>query len=158
MIDDSLKDKLANMVAERVRDIGTEQGRIPFDTGDLRKSINVTNEGIGEYSVGSTLPYAAAVHDGRKETTIKPNLGWNPPHGDRKSTDPQKARLRFMIGGKIVFARQVKQPAREGKPFLREAAQEVRNAGFDFLVPTLTEQLSEDILQNLKNIHVEIKL
>ncbi len=148
-------DQIALMIAERVRDKATKQGRIPFDTGDLRKSICTELIGAGMAAVGSNLSYARAVHDGRKALTIRPNVQKNPPLGDRKHRDMKKARLKFHLGGKTVFARQVFQPARVGRPFFQEAIDEVSASGFDFLMPRLIQDLGHEIA---KAVVKEIKL
>lgn len=119
------QDQIALSIAERVRDKGTEQGRIPFLTGDLRKSIQVEHVGLGRATVGSNLNYARPVHDGRPAMTIKPKKG---------------KFLRFVIDGKEIFAKQVNQPARKGKPFLAEAINEIDNEGYDFLDSLLERQ------------------
>lgn len=87
----------------------------PVDTGLLRASgrLDLASD-RGALVVGSvtyTAKYAAAVHDGRRALTIKAKR----PGG----------RLKFTIGGRTVFARQVHQPARAGRPFLSAALREV---------------------------------
>jgi hypothetical protein len=88
----------------------------PVDTGLLRATgkMNVGSRGsvvIGQ--VEYTANYAMAVHEGRRAITIRP-----------KSNDP-RARLRFKVGGKWVYAREVHQKARRGRPFLADALREV---------------------------------
>lgn len=85
----------------------------PVDTGLLRASgqSNVSVGGLvvtGE--VKYTARYAAAVHEGRRALTIRAKGG---------------GRLRFVIDGRVVFAREVHQPARAGRPFLKTALVEV---------------------------------
>lgn len=88
---------------------------VPVDTGNLRASgqMNLgTDRGslvIG--GVSYTAEYAAAVHEGRRALTIRPRR----PGG----------RLRFTVGGRVVYARQVHQPARAGRPYLAQALREV---------------------------------
>lgn len=152
-------DQIALMIAEMVRDKATKQGRIPFDTGDLRKSIYTELIGTGMAAVGSNLSYARAVHDGRKALTIRPNVQKNPPLGDRKHQDMKKARLKFQLGGKTVFARQVFQPARVGRPFLQEAIDEVAGTGYDFLMPRLIKDLGDELAKALRgNLKVTFDL
>lgn len=86
----------------------------PVDTGNLRagRRSGVTDRGL--QVVGHvTYPavYALAVHEGRRALTIRPTR----PGG----------RLKFKVGGRTVFAREVHQPARAGRPWLRQALQEV---------------------------------
>lgn len=85
----------------------------PVDTGLLRASgkMNVADRGllvVGE--VEYTARYAAAVHEGRRALTIRAK---------------GNGRLRFVVDGRVVYARQVHQPARAGRPFLRTALEEV---------------------------------
>lgn len=195
--------KQALRIAERLRDKATEQGRIPFDRGDLRKSIKAYRLGAGKAAVGSVLPYARAVHDGRGRVIIIPNLDRNPPLGKRKlyigsgpgddvkpkkkkkaakkslakrikakikkifkkkkakkkpgAAPPKKeapgkkkkmskeeyfprARLKFEIGGRTVFARIVRQPPRRGRPFIQEGAKEMDREGYAWMLPGLEKE------------------
>jgi hypothetical protein len=86
----------------------------PVDTGLLRatRRSNVRQAGtsvIGE--VAYTADYAAAVHNGRRALTIR-----------SKSGGPK---LKFTVGGRTVYTRVVRQPARKGRPFLTTALREV---------------------------------
>lgn len=85
----------------------------PVDTGYLR-ATGQSNVGVrGLVVVGEvkyTANYAAAVHEGRRALTIRAKGG---------------GRLRFVVDGRVVFAREVHQPARAGRPFLRTALEEV---------------------------------
>jgi hypothetical protein len=85
----------------------------PVDTGYLRATgkMNVGDRGltiVGE--VEYTANYAAAVHEGRRALTIKAK---------------GNGRLKFVVDGRTVYARQVHQPARAGRPFLSTALREV---------------------------------
>jgi hypothetical protein len=96
----------------------------PVDTGNLRASgkMSVGERGltvIGE--VAYTADYAAAVHEGRRALTIRAKR----PGG----------KLKFTIGGRTIYATQVHQPARAGRPFLRTALQEV--AGVEGFLVTI---------------------
>ena len=89
----------------------------PVDTGYLRGTgkMNVGPRGstyVGE--VEYTAEYAAAVHNGRRALTIRPRRAGG--------------RLRFVVNGRTVYARQVHQPARSGRPFLASALREVAGA------------------------------
>lgn len=104
------------------RTLNRSQVLCPVDTGNLRASgqSNVTTAGlvvIGE--VVYTARYAAAVHEGRRALTIKARR----PGG----------MLKFTVDGRTVYARQVHQPARAGRPFLSTALAEVA-AGEGFTV------------------------
>lgn len=87
----------------------------PVDTGNLRASgrMDMARE-AGALVIGGVsyqAEYAAAVHDGRRAVVIRPKR----PGG----------RLKFSVGGRTVYARQVRQPARAGRPFLAQALREV---------------------------------
>ena len=150
-------DRIVLMIAERIREKSTKKNRIPFVSGDLRKSIQVEHIGEGKATVGSNLIYARAVHDGRPAMTIKPNVAKNPPRGNRTHKNKKKARLRFTIGGKIIFAKSVKLPAMRGQPFLRKAVNEMSMEGYQFLLPVLKREVSEEVAEKIvKNIKFNI--
>ncbi len=152
-------DRIVLLIAERLRDKATAHGRIPFESGDLRKSIQVEHIGKGKAVVGSNLVYARAVHDGRPAITIRPNVAKNPPRGKRKHNDPKRARLRFNIGGKTVFAKKVDQSARPGNPFLRDAAEEMVHEGFDWLEPVLADEVGEAMVKEIsKRIKLKVEI
>lgn len=131
-----ISSQIALQVAERVRDVATNQDLIPFLSGDLRKSIFAFLVSPGEASVGSNLSYARAVHDGRKALTIKPKnkkvLAWKGPDG------------------KMIFAKKVFQPAREGRPFLLNAISIIEGENFAFLDKLLLAHYSEEITAHIK--------
>src|SRR5688572_26985382 len=79
----------------------------PVDTGNLRASGSMSVGSRGAVVVGEVVysaRYAAAVHEGRRALTIKARR----PGG----------KLKFIVGGRTVYATQVHQPARAGRPFL----------------------------------------
>jgi hypothetical protein len=85
----------------------------PVDTGRLRASGRMKvvvrargPRGVVEYPVN----YAAAVHDGSAPHIIKARR--------RKS-------LKFEMNGQTVYAKAVRHPGSQGRPFLRQAGQEV---------------------------------
>lgn len=83
----------------------------PVDTGRLRSSISTDLVRQGSsfvVRVGTNVKYARAVHDGRRAVTIRPRR----PGGVLVFPGP---------GGRMVFTRVARQPARPGKPFLRDA-------------------------------------
>lgn len=88
---------------------------VPVDTGYLRASGRMDLAKVaGALVIGGvtyTARYAAAVHEGRRALTIRSKR----PGG----------RLRFTVGGRTVYARQVRQPARAGRPYLAQALREV---------------------------------
>jgi hypothetical protein len=87
----------------------------PVDTGNLRASGRMDlGRDMGAVVIGGVTyqaEYAAAVHDGRRAVVIRPKR----PGG----------RLRFVVDGRVVYAREVRQPARAGRPFLSQALREV---------------------------------
>lgn len=89
---------------------------VPVDTGYLRASGKTSQGAKGltyQGKIEYTAEYAAAVHNGRRALTIRP-----------KSSNP-RARLRFQVGGRTVYAREVHQPARAGRPYLLTALQQI---------------------------------
>jgi hypothetical protein len=114
------KRRVTLLVAEKLREIATRQGVVPFDKGDLRKSHVSQTVGADSAAVGSNLPYARAVHDGRPEILIR----------------PRRARALFFPGLDHPV-KQVRQPAREGKPWLRQSVDRLKLEGLGFLSPEI---------------------
>jgi hypothetical protein len=86
----------------------------PVDTGNLRATGSMSVGSRGAVVVGEVVysaNYAAAVHEGRRALTIRARR----PGG----------KLKFTVGGRTVYATQVHQPARAGRPFLASALREV---------------------------------
>lgn len=86
---------------------------VPVDEGNLRAShqfkIRSTSNGVtGE--VFTNVKYALAVHEGRRALTIYPK---------------NKQALAFVWHGRPMVRKWVHQPARRGKPWLRDALREV---------------------------------
>lgn len=113
--------KLVDRTTRRV--LNRSQVLCPVDTGNLRASgrrtPTVVFGGLVRGEVIYDAEYAAAVHEGRRALTIRP-----------RSNSP-RARLRFVVDGRVVWARSVHQPARAGRPFLRTALiEEAGAAGF----------------------------
>lgn len=107
--------KAVNRVVRRT--FNRSQVLVPVDNGPLRASGKPDlAQDRGSMVIGGvtyTAEYAAAVHNGRRALTIRP-----------KSTN-RKARLRFVVNGRVVFARSVHQKARAGRPYLAQALREV---------------------------------
>lgn len=141
-------DQIALLIAERLRDKATDE--VPVLSGDLKKSLQVEKIGGGKAAVSSVLPYARAVHDGRKAMLIVPNVARNPPLGKRKHRDKRRARLKFKMGGVTVFRKSVWQKERKPNPFLRRAAKKMSDEGYDFLDKILLKQVSKDVLKGIK--------
>jgi len=144
-------------IGHKVEDLATDQDRIPFRSGDLRKSIQTTLVGKGVATVGSNLPYARAVHDGRPAITIVPNVRKNPPYGYRRHKNPKKAALKFKVGGQTMFRKKVRQGPRKGKPFLREAVEELQKQGYDWLLEDLARKYGKELIKDLpEKIHLDM--
>lgn len=132
-------DQIVLRMAEKVREIATRQGNVPFRTGDLRKSIITHALGNGAASVGSNLPYARAVHDGRPAITIR----------------PKKKKFLFWKGAAHPV-KEVHQPARKGKPFLMNAAKEMAK-DLSFIEPYVTAEMMrviEKATEHLRRINI----
>lgn len=88
----------------------------PVDTGNLRASHQMrltsgSNKIQGE--VSTKVKYALPVHEGRKRVTIYPT---------------SKQALAFVWHGQQFVRKSVTQPARRGRPWLRDALREVAEA------------------------------
>lgn len=106
----------------------------PVDTGRLRASIRVERRRTftlrSVWTVGSDLEYAEYVHDGTPPHVIRPKRAHTLRRSSRGVVKPA---LRFMVGGRIVFAKVVNHPGTRAQPFLDRALQDVAiQRGFDF--------------------------
>lgn len=122
-------------IAERLREISTRQGNVPFWRGDLRKSHVVEPVGPDAAILSANTPYARAVHDGRSAITIKPRRG--------------KA-LKWAGSDGPLFAKQVHQPARKGNPWLARAVAELQAEGLGFLAPQIGQDVADDLTRALR--------
>lgn len=107
--------KAVNQVIRRT--YNRSQVLVPVDNGPLRASgrPDLAND-RGAMVIGGvtyTIEYAAAVHEGRRALTIRAK---------------GNGRLRFVVDGRVVYAREVRQPARAGRPYLAQALREVATA------------------------------
>lgn len=125
--------KISLQVAEKLREIATRQGRVPFDKGDLRKAHVVEPYGAQGAKLAAKTPYARAVHDGRPKLIIK----------------PRKGKALYWKGAAHPVKRVV-QPARRGRPWLRESVEDLRREGLDFLKPTLGPMAVRELEQQLR--------
>jgi hypothetical protein len=122
-------------VAEKLREIATRQGNVPFDKGDLRKAHVVEPSGANDALLSANTPYARRVHDGSGEITIK----------------PKKAKaLRFKGKDGTAFAKKVVQPARIGRPWLRDAVEELEREGLGFMADQIGQELADELTANLR--------
>lgn len=98
----------------------------PVDTGNLKASIgtDMDADGLGG-EAGPTADYGAMVEYGTEPHIIRAHGGF----------------LRFVVGGRVIFARQVNHPGTRPQPYMGPA--------FDRNVPGLERalgQAGEDIL------------
>ena len=113
----ALNDQVEAIGEQRMRSLQrriANQARqdVPVLTGNLGRSVGegdvrVSAPRVVSGSVYATADYAAAVHEGRRARVIVPR---------------QAAALRFVVGGRVVFAQSVRQGPVKGRPFLRNAA------------------------------------
>jgi hypothetical protein len=95
-------------VSKTAHDIASDaQILAPVDTGNLRGSIgtDLDDDGLGA-TVGPTASYGAIVEWGSAPHIIRPKNG---------------GFLRFVIGGRVVFTRQVMHPGTAPQPYLGPA-------------------------------------
>lgn len=97
----------------------------PVRTGRLRSSIKAEPPRIfslrGSLTIGSNVEYAGFVNDGTRPHRITP----------RRSGGV----LRFVVGGRVVYARVVNHPGTRARPFLDQALREVAaRRGYSFRV------------------------
>jgi len=120
-------------IAEKLREIATRQGNVPFDKGDLRKAHVVEPSGTTDAILSANTPYARAVHDGRPAITIKPKR--------KKAMAWQGARHPV---------KSVNQPARNGNPWLARAVEDLEREGLDFLAPEVGQEVADELTQALR--------
>lgn len=98
----------------------------PVDTGRLRASIegslNRTWTLRPRFTVGSNVEYAEMVHDGTRPHVIRPKRAHTLRRSSRGVVKPA---LRFVVNGRVVYARVVHHPGTLPRPFLDRALAEV---------------------------------
>lgn len=86
----------------------------PVDTGRLRSSGKVSYSGLFSFRPKATIvfdvDYAQMVNDGTRPHVIRPK---------------NASVLRFVVGGRVVYARVVHHPGTRANPFLDRALREV---------------------------------
>lgn len=92
----------------------------PYKTGNLRRSMTM-QLGAKQVKVGTNLVYAR-IHDEGGTLPARTILSRNGRF------------LRFVVGGKVVFAKKVRQPARYQKPY----------KGRGYLTPAFNEMVKGD--------------
>ena len=120
-------------IAEKLREIATRQGNVPFDKGDLRKSHVVEPSGTTDAILSANTPYARAVHDGRPAITIKP-----------------KRKKALAWSGARHPAKSVNQPARKGNPWLARAVEDLEREGLGFLAPEVGQDVADELTEALR--------
>jgi hypothetical protein len=115
---DVLKDVVADLAGKDVmrvtlKVLNRARVQTPVDTGNLRaghgfKLMTTSNKVTGE--VFNNIKYALPVHEGRGAVTIYPK---------------NKQALAFRWHGQQFVRKSVTQPARRGRPWLRDALTEV---------------------------------
>jgi len=131
---------IAGRIAHRIRAIVIES-TVPVITGELRKSIHVSKRGNG-YIVGTNKIYARRVHDGSKKLIIRPR---------------SKKALKWK--GAKHPVKKVVQPAREGKPFFKDAIDKFlknRDSEIRKLAPELKKDMRDLLIGSLKKTGVKI--
>ncbi len=138
--------RIALQIGEKLREIATRQGNVPFDTGDLRKAHVVEPHGSTGAILSANTPYARAVHDGRPAITIKPKrakrLAWR---ADGKRGKPD------------CGAAFVNQPARKGNPWLMRAVEEMEAEGLEFLAPEIGRDVADELANALRARGLEVR-
>lgn len=133
------KQRVCLITAEKLREIATRQGIVPFDKGDLRKSHVVQPVGSSGARVGTNMPYARAVHDGRPALVIR----------------PKTAKALFFPGLKHPV-KAVRQPARTGKPWLRQSIGILAREGLSFLVPFVGPNVADQLARALSKHKLKV--
>jgi hypothetical protein len=111
-LDNAVKNKIIRQTANDVKDYVEQQADTHTKTGALARSVYISRISDG-YEIGHDermAPYAKFVHWGTKPHVIKPK--------DKKA-------LRFVAGGKFVFAKSVNHPGYVGHPWLKTAVEQV---------------------------------
>ncbi len=105
---------------------------VPVDTHHLQRSITHQVQRTGAFiigRVGSNVPYARVVEEGRGAITIRPRRG---------------RFLRFVIDGREIFARVVHQGPRAAKPYLKKSLQKNQtaiNREFEQVIPRVMRRI-----------------
>jgi len=101
-----------------IQRLGANQARqdVPVRTGNLGRrikegEIKLVGPRLLHGSVGDDAHYAAAVHEGSRPHIIRPR--------------PGTRALRFVVGGRVVFAQFVNHPGTRSRPFLSNAMMRV---------------------------------
>jgi phage gpG-like protein len=131
-------------LAEYLRDLATDQGRIPFATGQLRKSLTSQVLSDTEAVVGTNLFYARFVHDG---------TGLYGPM--RRKIGPKTKKALYWKGAAHPVKSVKGMPAR---PFLAQAAEEMARRPLPPLIrKTVGDAVAREIEAQLRKTGLEVK-
>ncbi|MEM7296009.1 MAG: hypothetical protein AAF330_05195 [Pseudomonadota bacterium] len=125
--------RYALQIAEKLREIATRQGNVPYDKGDLAKAHVSEPVGTTDARLAVNTPYARAVHDGRGPVTIKP-----------------KRKKALTWRGRNHPVKSVKQPARKGNPWLARAVATLESEGVGFLSDELGQDVADELTKGLR--------
>lgn len=96
-------------------------------TGTLRRAVHdLMDGGDGVVRVGKEAPYGKFQHEGTKPYSIFPN---------------RKKALRFVIGGRTIFAKKVDHPGLKPKPFMTDALREQRTVIRDMIAAEVGREI-----------------
>lgn len=144
--------QIALLTAERVRDLATQQGRVPFCQGTLRKAHVVRPYGAAGAELSVNTPYARRLHDGGPAFTIVPKkpggrlFFWTSKEGCAPKRIPGGAALKAAIkSGQIAVARKVQQKATRSRPWLQDAIAQLPDDGLAYLHKIADEAAIRDI-------------
>lgn len=124
--------QIALQVAEKLREIATRQGVVPFLTGDLRKAHIVEPEGRGA-ALRANTPYARAVHDGKPAQIIR-----------------AKTKKALFWKGAAHPVKAVKQPATKGQPWITDSIDTLEREGLGFLADDIGPDAVRTLERELK--------
>lgn len=134
------RQRVCLLVAEKLREVATRQGIVPFDKGDLRKSHVVQPVGADNARLGTNMPYARAVHDGRPALVIRP-----------------KSAKALFFPGLSHPVREVHQKARAARPWMQQSIGIMAREGLSFLVPIVGPEAAERLTRALSRHTLKVK-
>lgn len=139
-ITDAQLQQISLLIGEKLREIATRQGTVPFDTGDLRKAHVVVPWGTTGAKLNVNTPYARRVHDGSGQVIIRPRnkkaLYWN---------------------GARHPVKRVVQPPRKGQPWIANSVETLRQEGLGFLKPYVSQLVVSRLEEAMLSQGIEVK-
>lgn len=89
--------------------------------GSISETITVDRASVKSFKITSHNPHTILVHNGSRPHWIRP-VG-----GRRSRSNPRRpGYLRFEVGGRVVYAREVFHPGYRGDPFMTDALRDAR--------------------------------